>query len=213
VRIPGGDLAPARRRRYGGSYGRRRRRRNLRLALAALLLIVAGGAAYLLKQDDTAVPSRLSATPTCTATTAPTASRAPSAGAARPVRPVALPQPRQVHVEVLNGTSRSLLAKTVGDQLAALGFVVSGQGNASAALAGSSVVTFGPGAGPAATVVAHWVLGAQPVPSARAKPGSVQLVLGSSFTRLATPAEAAAAGRVTPTATPAPSARATASPC
>lgn len=176
---------------------------------------MAGGAAYLLKQDDSAVPARLAVAPSCTPAPSPaaTASRAPAAGAARPARPVVLPQPRQVRLVVLNGTSHDLLAKKVGDQLAALGFVVTGQANAAAALPGASRVTFGPGAGPAATLVAHWVLGAEAVGSARAKPGSVQLVLGSSFRRLATPAEAAAAGRVAPTAAPAPSARPTPSPC
>lgn len=198
MRIPGGDLAPARRRRYGGSYGRRRRRRNLRLAAGLVLVLAGAGAAYVLRQDDTAVPDRLAtrACPTSTPTPAPTAAAPRS-----PVRPVVLPAPAQVRLTVLNGTNRDMLAKHVGDQLAALGFVVTGQANAPAALAGPSRITFGPGAGPAATLVSHWVPGSTTLGSARAKPGSVVLVLGSSFVRLATPGEAAAAGR--PAAAPA----------
>ncbi|MCW2498340.1 MAG: rane protein [Frankiales bacterium] len=208
MRIPGGDLAPARRRRYGGGYGRRRRRRNLRLALAVLLVAAGAGAAYALRQDDGSVPQRLASTP------CPSPSRTPAASttATVPAKAVRLPQPQQVRLTVLNGTSRSFLAKTVGDQLAARGFVVTGQANA-AALTGASTVTFGPGAGPAATVVSHWVLGARAVGSPMAKPGSVQLVLGSSFTRLATPAEAAAAARALPTPSPSASPTATRAAC
>jgi hypothetical protein len=209
VRIPGGDLAPARRRRYGGGYGRRRRRRNLRLALAVLLVAAGAGAAYALRQDDGSVPQRLASTP-CPS---PSPTPAASTTATVPAKAVQLPQPQQVRLTVLNGTSRSFLAKTVGDQLAARGFVVTGQANAAAALTGASTVTFGPGAGPAATVVSHWVLGARAVGSAKATPGSVQLVLGSSFTRLATPAEAAAAARALPTPSPSASPTATRAAC
>jgi hypothetical protein len=209
VRIPGGDLAPARRRRYGGGYGRRRRRRNLRLALAVLLVAAGAGAAYALRQDDGTVPQRLASTP-CPS---PSPTPAVSTTATVPAKAVRLPQPQQVRLTVLNGTSRSFLAKTVGDQLAARGFVVTGQANAAAALTGASTVTFGPGAGPAATVVSHWVLGARAVGSPKAKPGSVQLVLGSSFTRLATPAEAAAAARAVPTPSPSASPTATRAAC
>ncbi|MGZ6827930.1 MAG: LytR C-terminal domain-containing protein, partial [Mycobacteriales bacterium] len=184
MRIPGGDLAPARRRRYGGSYGRRRRQRRLRVLTAVVLLGAAGGGAYLLQRDDAKAPVRRQAAP-------PPVCPTPSPVAAP--RPVRLPQPQQVSLALLNGTNRSLLAKTVGDQLAADGFHVTAQANAPAALDGASTVAFGPGGEPAATVVAHWVTGAQLVPDAHLARGAVRVVLGSGFSRLATPAEAAAA--------------------
>ena len=185
MRIPDGDLAPARRRRYGGSYGRRRRRRNVRIAFGLLLVVAGAVAAYLVQQHDTKAPQGQSLR-TCP-TTAPT----PAAGAV--THPMALPRPQQVKLVVLNGTSRNGLAKTVGDALAALGFTVAGQGNAPAALNGASTVTYGPGDLPAATLVGRWVLGSQLVSSASVAPGSVHVVLGSAFRRLSTPAEVAAA--------------------
>jgi hypothetical protein len=187
VRIPGGDLAPARRRRHGGSYGRRRQRRGLRYTLVVLLLAAAGGGAYLLQRDDSKVPQRLATTPkSCPTTAVP---------AKTPAQPVALPAPKQVRLMLLNGTPRNGLAKTVADQLAAAGFVVTGQGNAPAALRGASTVTFGSGGSLAGTLVSHWVLGSRLVGNPKAAPGTVQVVLGSTFRRLATPAEAAAAAK------------------
>ena len=197
VKIPNGDLAPARRRRYGGSYGRRRHRRNMRLGLGLGLLLVVVGSAYLLRHDDAMVPTRIAATPHC-------ASPSPIPTAAAPARQVALPRPQQVRLVLLNGTARNNLAKTVGNALAARGFVVTAQGNAPAALAGPSQVVWGPGAQPSAALVAQQVIGARAVNSPRAPRGSVQLVLGSEFHRLATPAEAAAAGRTSPSASLAP---------
>lgn len=192
--IPGGgDLAPPRRRRYGGSYGRKRHRRNRRIGIGLLLLAVAAGAAYLLRQEDASVPGRVATLRPCPT---PTVSPTPV-----PVQRVVLPRPQQVSLTVLNGTSRDGLAKTIGDRLAALGFVVTDQANAPAALAGASTVTFGTGAEPAGTLVSRWVLGSRLIGNPKAPPGSVQVVLGSGFQRLATPAEVAAASRpaVTPT--------------
>jgi hypothetical protein len=187
VRIPDGDLAPARRRRYGGSYGRRRRRRNRRIALALLLVAIAAGAAYQLRKADNAVPRQRT-----TLTTCPTPSASPA------TQQVVLPKPQQIRVALLNGTPRNGLAKTVGDRLKALGFLVPSQGNAPAGLAGASTVTYGPGGQPAGTVVSRWVLGSRLVSNPNVPHGVVQVVLGSGFVRLATPTEAAV------TATPAP---------
>lgn len=196
MRIPGGDLAPARRRRYGGSYGRRRRRR-IRLFLAVLLVVVGAGAAYLLRKDDTGVPSRVAQQPSPQAS-CPSATPTPAA-----VRAVVLPRPQQVHLALLNGTARNGLAKAIGDQLAARGFVVTAQGNAPSALAGPSQVAFGRGAQPAALLVSRWVLGSRTVTGPRVPPGTVQVILGSGFARLATPAEVAAASRTPATSAPA----------
>ncbi len=191
MRIPDGDLAPARRRQFGGSY-RRRRRRNQRRALSGVLLLLAvGGGAYLLQRDDAGAPARV-AQQQPTPTPTPCASQAVVAPAA------ALPRPQQVRVRLLNGTSRNGLAKSIGDQLAARGFVVVEQANAPAALAGASRVAYAAGAAPAATVASHWVLGSQVVVDPAVPRGTVQITLGSGFRRLASPAEAARAVTVVP---------------
>lgn len=208
MRIPGGDLVPARRRgRYGGSYGRRRSR-NRRAVLVGVLLVAVGAAgAYYLRKDDSGAPARLRTAPPCSPTATPRPTIAPP-------RVVALPAPQAVTLSVLNGTNRSLLAKRVGDALAAQGFRVTGQGNSRTAVAGPSQVVFGPGASLPARTAALWVPGSVVVPNAKAARGSVQVVLGSSFTRLATPAEAAAARRgPVPTPPAAPSPKATVLPC
>jgi hypothetical protein len=189
VRIPGGDLAPARRRHYGGSYGRRRHRRNVRLGAALLLVVVGAGAVYALRRDDTRAPERLtSPLPTSRPCATPTV--------APPATAVAVPVPQQVRFVLLNGTARSGLAKTIGNQLAAAGFTITAQGNSPRAVSGDSLVQYGPGALPAGTLVHRWVQGSRLVP-AKLPAGAVQLVLGSGFGRLSTPAEVAAAGTST----------------
>jgi hypothetical protein len=198
---------PARHRRYGGSYGRRRRR-NRRVIAVVLLVGLGGAAAWYLRKDDARVPSRVTAQPSCTP--------APSAAPTKPPVTVALPPPTAVTLSVLNGTNRALLAKAVGDQLAAQGFHVTGQGNNRVAVNGASQVVFGPGASLLARTTSAWVPGSTLVPAPRAKARSVTLVLGSSFSRLATPAEAAAAQSLTQrpaTAAVTPSATPTVLPC
>lgn len=210
MRIPGGDLVPTRNRRYGGSYGRRRRNRRRGLALVLLLVAVGAAAAWYLRRDDAGVPARVGALPSCAPSVAPTA----AAPAPRPValRPV---PPAKVTLSVLNGTNRPLLAKRVADLLAADGFHVTRQGNARAAVVGASQVVYGPYAGAQALTASLWVPGSVVVAAPKERPGSVQLVLGSGFIRLATPGEAAAAARAaaTATASPTPSAAASVLPC
>jgi len=179
VRIPDGDLMPARRRGYRGGYGRRRRRRTRRLALVVVVLLVAAAAAWFFRREDHPGTQVLSTCPTPTATTSP----------------AALPANVQVRFVLLNGTPRNGLAQLVGQALRARGFVVLSQANAPTAVGGPSVVTYGPGAQQAATVLARNVLGARVVAAPTAGAGTLQLVLGGDFQRLATPAEVIAAGR------------------
>ena len=153
----------------------------MRFGVGFGVLLVAGGAAYLLPQGDHKTPSQLVSTPSCAPSQAPPAS----------ARPVALPQPQQVRLALLNGTARDRLAKSVGDELAARGFVITAQGNASAALTGPSQVLWGPGAQPSAQLLLRYVIGSRAVNNPRAPRGSLQVVLGSEFHRLATPAEVA----------------------
>ena len=200
MRIPAGDLAPARRRRYGGTYGRRRTGRAL-LALVAVGL--AGGGAYLLQRDDGKVPSRLTAVRPC-ATPQPTTPAPRTATALRPG--TRLPAPGSFQVLLLNGTPRSGLGKKVGDQLAARAFKVRVIGNAPP-LRGASTVSYGPGALPAAMLLSRTVLGSRAVSVPRLAPRQVRLVLGSGYVRLRTPAELAQLARpttVTVPATPVP---------
>ncbi|MCU1594928.1 MAG: hypothetical protein JWO12_2320 [Frankiales bacterium] len=165
--------------------------------MTVLLIAVAAGGAYLLRHDDTTAPDRL-AQQTQTPTPCPSA---PASTAPR--TPEVLPAPASVRLVVLNGTPRSGLAKTVADGLAKQGFVVTGQGNAPQPLVGSSAVVFGTGGHPAATLLSRWVQGARLVGSPKVAPGSVQVVLGTTYQRLSTPAEVAAAGRTAP-AVPSP---------
>ena len=159
-----------------------------------VLIAAAGVGAYLLRRDDAGAPQRLTAQPTATPSCSPST-----------VSPVtALPRPQQVRLALLNGTPRNGLAKAVGDQLAARGFVVTAQANAPAARAGASDVAFGPGADAAGELVSHWVVGSRTRRDPRVPRGTVQVTLGSDFRRLATPAEAAA--RNTPVTAPTPTA-------
>ena len=193
VRIPSGDLSPARHRRYGGGYGRRRRRTTRTLVLALLVVVIGGGAAYALRRDDSGAAARQTSTPCPSAVPEPTKA-IPS--------PLALPQPQQVRLALLNGTARDGLATDIGNQLAARGFLITQAVTAPAALAGASTVSYGPGGLPAATVVARTVLGSTLVSAPAAPSGSVRVILGSEFRRLSTPAEVRAAAERTAVPTP-----------
>jgi hypothetical protein len=200
MRIPSGDLAPARkhRRRYG-------RRRSYAPLLVALVLVVAiGGGSFLLRREDNKAGAATTPHP-CRTTVS--ASAAPIAA---PPAAVRLPPPSQVALRLLNGTGRNRLAQLVGNELARRGFRVSGMGNAPSALQGASRVTYGAGARPAALLVSAHVLGAVVVPLPSLPPGTVDVVLGSGFVRLRTPAEVAGYVRALPSgpgAAPAPSPR------
>ena len=197
MRIPAGDLAPARRRRYGGSYGRRRRRTG-RALLALVAVGVAGGAAYLLQRDDGKVPARITAAKSC-ASAAPTTAPGRSKTVIRPG--VRLPAPGSFQVFLLNGTPRGGLGKKVGDALAARAFTVRVVGNAPP-LAGASTVTYGSGGLPAATLLSREVLGSRLVSAPTLARGQVRLVLGGGYARLRTPAELAALARPTTVTVP-----------
>ncbi|MDP3712093.1 MAG: LytR C-terminal domain-containing protein [Mycobacteriales bacterium] len=154
------------------------------LTVAAVAAV--GGGAYALRKDDGAAPQRLaqpgpSACPTAVPTTpAPSGAPAPT---------LVLPAPGKVSFRLLNGTARDGLGRTLGDALATRGFQVKSTGNAPKSLSGPSKVYFGPGARPAAQLVAIHVIGAELSPVPTAPKGAVDLVIGSGFARLRTPAE------------------------
>ena len=200
MRIPSGDLAPARKhRRYG-----RRRRNPWPAVLAVLVLLAVAGGAYGLTHRDDGTPTDTVAQASPKACPSPVVTHA----ATKPVALV-LPAPGTVQLRLLNGTGRNGLARVVGDELARRGVRVAAMGNAPTQQAGASRVVFGPGARSAATLVGVHVLGAQLVPAPRAARGSVDVILGSSFVRLRTAAEVHATAQalahpVTPVARPKP---------
>jgi hypothetical protein len=180
------------------------------LAVVVLLVLAAGGAWYATNRPSSGGVPQAAGCPSPGAPAAvPSASPAASPAQAAPV-PIALPAPGQVQMVLLNGSGRSLLARSVGNELAARGFRVAGMGNAPG-LAGPTRVSFGPGGRPAAMLVVAHILGAQLVPVPTAARGALDVVLGTGFQRLRTPAEATAyastlsAGTVAaPAATPSP---------
>jgi hypothetical protein len=179
MRIPSGDLAPARRRRRHGHRGK------VAVGLAVVLAAAVAAGAYALRRDESpdaaAVPTR----PCQTQTTTP----APA------LVPVRLPAPTQVQLRLLNGNGKDLLARSVGNELARRGFKVTATGNAPRPLQGVSRVYYGPGGRPAALLASAQVSGATVVPVPNAARGAIDVVLGSSFVRLRTPAEATAYAR------------------
>lgn len=193
--IPSGDLAPVRKRRRG--YGRRRRHPLLAVAGVLLVGLIAGGA-YLLQREDTRAGEVTQAARCPTAAPSPKAATVPAAKSA------VLPAPRSVQLRLLNGTGRNGLARTVGDELARRGFRLTAMGNAAKPLAGASRVTYGPGARPAATLVAAHVIGAQLLPVPGAPRGAVDLTLGSSFVRVRTGPEVSSYLRAPRAKAPAP---------
>lgn len=182
--IPSGDLAPLRRHRR---YGRRRRSR-WPVALAVVAVVGVAGGAYGWQQRS--VDDRRASVPRgCASTVAsPTTPRAT-------LGDVRLPSPGQVSLRLLNGTGRARLARAVAAELARRGFRVSRTGNAPRALVGASRVYYGPGGRPAALLVSTHVLGSTVVPVSTAARGAVDVVLGSAFARLRTPAETSAYAR------------------
>lgn len=203
MRIPSGDLAPARRGRRRGGYGRKRRN-PLPVLLAIVLVVAAAVGAYLLTRGRG--PSAGSGLQPVARCPSPAPSAAPSAVPTTPpaeVAPVRLPAPGAVSLRLLNGTTKSGEGRTVANQLVVRRFKVTDFGNAQRLLAGASTVTYGPGAAPGAQLVASYVPGARLVPNPKARRGSVEVVLGSSFTALRSPAQAAAAARAAPPPAPA----------
>ncbi len=167
--------------------GRRPRRRSVRPYAVAVLSLgafagIAGGGWHLLHSEG--------AGPSC-----------PGPGrSGRPLNETA------VVLRVLNGTSRSGLARETASVLATRGFHIASVGNASAPIRGRSQVRYPPGATAQARLVATQLPTAALVLDRKVK-GHVDLVLGGRFADLRTPAQVAAAKKKAGIRTP----RATAS--
>ncbi|BBA98587.1 hypothetical protein RVR_4826 [Actinacidiphila reveromycinica] len=144
------------------------------------------------KSTARAAPSR----PSCSPSASPVASK-----------PLALPQPAHVTMNVLNATTRGGLAKTTADQLAARGFKVAKFGNApdpyNAKVAQSALIISGPGGEAAAREAGTQVVGSTVTIDPKRKGSTVDVLIGNAFAKLATPTQAAEA-RVTAANPPAP---------
>ncbi len=101
-------------------------------------------------------------------------------------RAVKLPTPASVTVTVLNGAGREQLASTVSTQLKGRGFSTGTPGNAPA-LSGVAEIRFGTAGRAGATLLSYYLPGAK-LASASRRDAKVEVVLGSGFRALASPA-------------------------
>lgn len=120
-----------------------------------------------------------SGAPHSTVAAAPTASSTCSAH-----KPVVLPKPAAVSVQVLNGNGQSGLAATVAGQLKALGFNSAGYGNASSPIATAGELHYGAAGAPGAKLLSYYLPGFKLVPVSRAG-ATVDVVLGQAYKGLA----------------------------
>jgi hypothetical protein len=103
-----------------------------------------------------------------------------------PGRKPTLPAPASVTVVVLNGAGREGLASTVSGQLKTRGFAVGKPDNAPA-LASTGEIRYGAAGRTGATLLSYYLPGAKLVAGSRPD-ARIDLVLGSKFSALATPA-------------------------
>jgi LCP family protein required for cell wall assembly len=116
--------------------------------------------------------------------------------------------PSDVKVEVLNGSGQAGAAGSAGSALTALGFDVTGTGDAAAFTYTSSVIEYASAAGLAAVNTLKQVLAnVNVVQDASLTPGTIELIVGSDFTAPAAPAASPSpAASATPAASPSASA-------
>jgi hypothetical protein len=135
------------------------------------------------------------------------ASCKPAPVPAHGTRPLLLPQPSGVTLNVFNATVRGGLAKSTADQLAQRGFHVASFGNAPATydkkVGTSAVLLAGPAGEAAAREAGTQVAGSTVTIDPARKGSSVDLLIGNGFKTLASPADAARA-RVTAANPPPP---------
>jgi hypothetical protein len=135
--------------------------------------------------------------PSCRPTTPPAGSG----------KPLTLPQPAKVVVNVYNATEHGGLAKSTADQLVSRGFKVAKFGNAPntyiTKVPQSALLVAGPAGEAAAREASTQVAGSLVKIDPKRKGDTVDLMIGNTFAKLATPAQAAAA-RVAAANPPAP---------
>jgi len=122
-------------------------------------------------------------------TTVPKAAPKPAKGK-KAVRPtvVATTSPAKVNVNVLNGTDISQLASQTAGNLTGRGFQVAGTGDATNPDYTTSVIEYASAADlPAANTLKEQFSDVELMPDTSLTPGTVTVILGSSFTGLASP--------------------------
>ncbi|WP_327290058.1 LytR C-terminal domain-containing protein [Streptomyces sp. NBC_01198] len=121
----------------------------------------------------------------------------PAVSASPALKPMALPQPAGVTMNIYNATVRGGLAKSTADELAKRGFRVGKFGNASAPydkkVTQSALIVAGPAAEAAAREAGTQVAGSAVKIDPTRKDKTIDLMIGSAFRSLATPADAAKA--------------------
>ena len=182
----------------GNAYPRMRRPRKRGRIVAALIasVVVLGlfgwGALQLFhvftgKDGDTKANAAPQNRATCKATAPPS----PAA------KPMALPQPAGVTMNVYNATARGGLAKTTADALAKRGFKVGKFGNApmnyDKKVTQSALIVAGPAGEAAAREAGTQVAGSTVRIDPTRKDTSVDLMIGNTFSALSTPENAAKA--------------------
>lgn len=130
--------------------------------------------------------------PQKSAATSTSHSPSPPASCPPTAHPVALPAPAKVTVVVLNGTNRAGLAADVTQDLHSRGFAVGAPGNAGNATSGVGEIHYGAAGKAAAILTGFYFPGAKLVADARPD-AVIDVVLGSAFDAIATPASATAA--------------------
>ncbi|NUS10165.1 MAG: LytR C-terminal domain-containing protein [Streptomyces sp.] len=130
------------------------------------------------------------------------------ASTAPALKPMALPQPSGVTVNVYNATTRGGLAKTTADEFAKRGFKVKSFGNAAPPydkkVVQTALIVAGPGAEAAAREAGTQVAGSTVKIDPARKDKNVDVMIGNAFTAMASPADAAKA-RITAANPPPPS--------
>jgi hypothetical protein len=126
----------------------------------------------------------------------------------KPLKPMALPQPSAVTVNVYNATTRGGLAKSTADAYASRGFKVKTFGNASPPydkhVTGSAMIVAGPAAEAAAREAGTQIAGSTVKIDPKRKDKTVDVMIGKTFSALASPT-AAAKARVAAANPPQPS--------
>lgn len=139
------------------------------------------------------------ATTTTTTTSrscAPKATKTTTAKAA----PVVWPRPSSVQLTVLNGTSRTGLARSVAGQLRTRGFKIATVANDTVSTVSVTQVRYGPKLATAAKLVQLYLPGSRLAPNS-SQTAAVTISLGSSYSRLSTDAAVARAKRTTTSVT------------
>ncbi|MET9320112.1 LytR C-terminal domain-containing protein [Streptomyces sp. NPDC003038] len=192
----------------GAAYPRMSRKRSRRRIVFAVLgsvlalALLGYGALQLIDVFGGNASQRNTAAGKDCPTAGPKAAKAPQGGPAAPVAPVAatggpavvLPEPGQITVNVYNATPRAGLAKAVGDELKARGFIIGSVGNAPAdfdkKVPGTGILLGSPKTDKAAYSVLGTQLAGVTQQTDTRETADIDLILGDAFKALSTKEDA-----------------------